>query len=125
VWFQKAANQGNAGAQNSLGVAYMDGQGVTQDYTQALAWLRKGAEQGDAMAQYNLGSMYSTGRGVSQDYVEAHKWHNLAASRAFAFEQKRYAEARDALAKLMTPQQLAEAQKRASEWSAAFEKRKQ
>jgi hypothetical protein len=60
---------------------------------------------------------------VPQDYVEAHKWCNLAAARASAEIQKACADARDALAKQMTPQQLAEAQKRASEWLAAFEKR--
>ena len=111
-------------AQFYLGFLYNAGQGVPQDYTQAVFWWRKAADQGDPEAMYNLGAMYSTGKGVPQDYVEGHKWRNLAAARAStADDQKKYAETRDALAKDMTPQQIAEAQKHASEWLAAFEKR--
>ncbi|MDA1306902.1 MAG: sel1 repeat family protein, partial [Acidobacteria bacterium] len=97
--------------------------GVPQDYVEAVAWYRKAADQGDAAAQYNLGAMYFKGEGVPQDYVEAHKWRNLAASRATGDEQKKYAETRDATAKAMTPAQIAEAQRLAREWQAAFEQR--
>ncbi len=67
--------------------------------------------------------MYSSGQDGPQDYVESHKWHNLAASRASAEDQKQYAESRDAVAKLLTSTQLADAQPRATEWLVAFEKR--
>ncbi len=117
------ANAGDAGAQNYLGFAYFNGQGVPQDYAQAAAWFRKAAEQGDAVAQSNLGAMYRNGQGVPQDYVESHKWRNLAASRASAENQKIYAGIRDLVAAEMTLAQLAEAQKLAREWLAAFEKR--
>ena len=56
--------------------------------------------------------------------VGAHKWRNLAASRADAEDQKRYAESRDALAAKMTPQQVVDAQQRATDWLAAFEQRR-
>lgn len=36
--FRKAADQGNATAQDSLGVMYVNGEGVPQDYAQAYAW---------------------------------------------------------------------------------------
>ena len=81
------------------------------------------AHQGLANAQNNLGLMYANSQGVSRDYVESHKWLNLAASRASGADQKRYAEARDAVAKLMTPTQIEAAQKLAREWLAAFQKR--
>ena len=123
AWYRKATDQGDANAQHSLGLAYELGQGVPQDYAQAAAWYRKAAEQGNTGAQINLGVMYRNGRGVPQDYVEAHKWYNLGASRVSAENQKIFAEARDAVAQLMTPQQLAEAQRLAREWLAAFEKR--
>ena len=67
--------------------------------------------------------MYRNGQGVPQDYVETQKWFNLVASRATDDHQKQYVETRDALAEQMTPAQLAEAQKRAADWQAAFEKR--
>ena len=77
---------------------------------QTLAETRQQADQGHAEAQFFLGARYFTGSGVPQDYVEAHKWRNLAASRVTGDEQKEYAQTRDALAKQMTPAQLAEAQ---------------
>ena len=52
------ANAGDATAQNRLGHAYFLGQGMPQDYAQAVAWYRKAAEQGYDDAQYNLGYMY-------------------------------------------------------------------
>ncbi len=50
AWYQKAAEQGNAGAQNNLGLMYYNGKGVEQDYIKALEWYQKAAEQGDAKA---------------------------------------------------------------------------
>jgi TPR repeat protein len=53
--------------------------------------------------------MYRHGHGVPQDYVRAHMWYNLAASRGLdAFW-------RNAMAAKMTPAQIAEAQRLASE----------
>jgi len=40
------AEQGDAAAQLSLGLAYAIGQGVPRDYAQAAAWYRTAAEQG-------------------------------------------------------------------------------
>ncbi len=77
----------------------------------------RAAEQGDALAQDSLATLYHNGEGVRQDYVAAHKWWNLAASR-FPRSQDRdiAAENRDIVAELMTPAQIAEAQRRAGEW---------
>ena len=44
------AEQGDAVAQFNLGVKYDNGQGVPQDYAEAVKWYRKAAEQGDAGA---------------------------------------------------------------------------
>jgi len=116
-WFRKAAEQENAGAQFNLGVMYAKGQGLlVQDHVEAARWYRRAADQGHANGQFNLGIMYCQGQGVPQDYAEAHMWLNLAASRARANDQKYYAERRDSVAKMMTAQQIAEAQRRAREW---------
>ena len=58
---------------------YDYGQGVAQDYKEALKWYRLSAEQGDALAQFNLGWMYYEGQGVPQDNKEAVKWWRLSA----------------------------------------------
>jgi TPR repeat protein len=42
VWYRQAAEQGQAAAQNSLGDMYVNGQGVPQDYGQAMSWYRCG-----------------------------------------------------------------------------------
>ncbi len=106
------AEQGNARAQYNLGVMYYNGQGVPQDYAEAAKWFRKAADQGEAKAQFNLGVMYDSGYGVPQDYVQAHMWYNLAGA------QGRTAAARNwgRVAKLMTPAQIAEAQRRVAKW---------
>jgi TPR repeat protein len=95
---------------------YAHGEGVRQDYAEALRWYHKAAEHGEAAAQFNLGLMYAAGQGAPQDYVQAHMWLNLAASRASGDHQKKYAHERDLIAGKMTAQQVAEAQRLAREW---------
>ena len=86
-WYRKAAEQGNAAAQNHLGECYYYGRGVTQDYTQAVVWYRKAAEQGDAAAQNNLGSCYYTGLGIKKNYKQAVHWYRKAAEQGYAAAQ--------------------------------------
>ena len=107
AWFRKAAEQGHASAQYTLGVMYANGEGVPKDAVQAVAWYRKAAEQGDASVQHNLGLMYYRGDGVPKDIVLAYMWINQAAAQNGENGKK----ARDALEILMTPAQIAEAQK--------------
>ena len=73
------AEQGNALAELGLGVMYANGQGVPQDYAQAMVWYLKAAEQGDADAQALVGVMYVNGHGVPQDYTQALIWYRKAA----------------------------------------------
>jgi uncharacterized RDD family membrane protein YckC len=68
---QKAADQGNARAQNDLGWLYENGQGVPKDLGKAADLYQKAADQGDADAQFNLGNLYRDGRGVPQDSEKA------------------------------------------------------
>ena len=70
-WYLKSAELGHAGAQNSVGVLYIKGLGVTQDHEVALRWLQQSADQGFADAQVNLAYLYHTGNGVAQDSSKA------------------------------------------------------
>ncbi|MEQ1584169.1 MAG: tetratricopeptide repeat protein, partial [Candidatus Nitrotoga sp.] len=107
-WYRLAAAQGDAVAQYNLGLSYALGQGVLQDYKEAVKWYRLAAAQGDADAQFRLGEMYEQGRGVKQNYVRAHMWFNLSGGGAVEFG--------DLLATFkMTSQQIAQAQKMASD----------
>jgi uncharacterized protein len=114
------ANQGDASAQNNLGVMYALGLGVVRDYAEAVKWYRKAANQGNVSAQNNLGTMYYIGQGVLQEYVQAHTWWNIAAAKG----NKNSVKNRDMVANLMTPTQIAEAQRMARDWVAAFNKRR-
>lgn len=66
-------------AQFFLGVMYYQGQGVPQDYAQAMHRFTKAAEAGYADAQSILGTMYVEGLGVTQDYLQAARWLTKAA----------------------------------------------
>jgi TPR repeat protein len=114
---RKRAGQGDAESQSRLGYMYYQGQGVPQDYAEALKWYRLAAAQGYARAQYRLGYMYANGEGVPQDPVQAHKWLTLA---TITFtdkpERDEAIKARNRVAARMTLAQIAEAQKLAREW---------
>ena len=66
-WYRKAAAQGFAPAQFSLGLCYAHGNGVPQDFGQALAWYEKAAQQNDSDALLNLAYLYHNGQGVPKD----------------------------------------------------------
>ena len=113
-WFDKAVQKGHAGAQVNLGTLYLRGEGAPQSSQMALFWFSRAARQEDALAFAKLGLMYARGHGVLQDFIQAHMWYSLSA----AYGELRSVEVRDALAKEMTPLQIAEAQRLAREWIA-------
>jgi hypothetical protein len=113
-WYRLAAEQGNASAQNSLAFMYDTGKGVKKDNVEAVKWYRLAAEQGDASAQSNLGTMYANGHGVVQDYVKAYSWYHLSTVNGDTSAVKN----RDYVAKRMTAQQIADAQKLARDCQA-------
>lgn len=80
---------------------------------------QKAAEQGDAAAQYSLGEMYYQGQLIPKDHVQAHLWWNLAANAGASGDQELKDKAYDlrfCLEQIMTPAQIAEAQRLAREW---------
>jgi TPR repeat protein len=116
-WYLKAAEQGYDFAQADLALMYSAGKGVTQSYADALKWFRLAADHGNAVAQYNLGIAYANGFGVPQNYILAHMWFNLAvANTTEKVTRDEAARNRDILAAKMNPEQLAEAQRLATEW---------
>jgi len=125
-WFRKAAAQSNTEAMIQLATMYGTGRGVPSDESQAVFWFHQAAELGDPSAQFNLGGMYVRGQGVVQNYVEAYKWESVAVTRApNERDRAQFIEARDMLAKQLTADQLAEANKAAEAWMLAFARKKQ
>ena len=107
------AEQGDAAAQNNLGVMFDKGRGVPQDDQEAAKWYRLAADQGAAAAQYNLGMMYLHGRGVPQSEIQAYKWVTLAAVQ----KDEDAVKMQNLLNREMTLPQIDEAQRLAMEWS--------
>lgn len=73
------AKRGDSSAQNTIGVCYSKGNGVAQDYEEAVRWFRKAAENGNTLAQFNLGLSYDKGEGVDKDMSQAVYWYKKSA----------------------------------------------
>ena len=111
-WFREAAERDFAAAQSNLGLMHARGRGVAQSDAEAAKWFRRAADRGFVEAQAILGAMYVKGEGLAQNYALAHMWFNLAAAKGDAGALAN----RDQLARMMTPAQIAEAQRLAQEW---------
>jgi len=85
----KLAERGDAVAQYTIGVLYRNGQGVAQDYAQALSWFRKAAYKGHESAQFSLGEMFENGRGTDRDLRAAAAWYRKAAKHGNAEAKRR------------------------------------
>ena len=85
--YQKAAEAGDAKAQNKLGDMYYYGKVIAKDEVKAIEWYTKSAEQGYAAAQTNLGWMYKNGKGVTKDIFKAMDWYTKAAEQGNTFAQ--------------------------------------
>jgi TPR repeat protein len=83
-----------------------------RNYAVALRHWGPLAQRGDAAAQYNIGRLYARGEGVVRDLPEAYKWFTLAA----AGGRREGERARQAIARTMTPVQMAEGLRRAEAW---------
>ncbi len=75
---RQMANNGDAAAENALGLRYATGDGVPLSESDAVRWFTKAAEQGNVAAQSKLGSIYFSGRGVPQDSTRAYFWMVVA-----------------------------------------------
>ena len=84
---KRLAEKGDVVAQMNLGNKYYVGEGVPQNFTEAVKWYRKAADQGNAVAQFNLGVMYAKGQGVAKSDTEAAKWYRKAATQGSADSQ--------------------------------------
>jgi TPR repeat protein/putative methionine-R-sulfoxide reductase with GAF domain len=75
---RQLAEKGDSAAQNSLGLHYVNGEGVKQNEREAARWFTKSAEQGNVAAQSKLGSLYFRGREIPQNLNQAYFWMALA-----------------------------------------------
>lgn len=72
------AEKGVAVAQFYIGNMYRDGNGVSQNFAEAVRYYRMAAAQGHPTAQNNLGARYRRGEGVEKNNGLALMWYMLA-----------------------------------------------
>jgi TPR repeat protein len=87
-FLRSSTGQLDADGLTSLGLAYYFGNGVSQDYVEAVKWLQKAAKQRDSKAQLYLGRCYANGSGVQRDADEAIKWFCKSAEQGEAEAQE-------------------------------------
>ena len=101
IKLRKSSEKGDASAQNQLGLLYVKGKGVPQDYRHAKEWFEMAAKQGHAGAQVNLGTLYLHGDGAPRSAEMALHLFSLAAQQedalAFAKLGLMYAQGRGVL----------------------------
>lgn len=85
--YMELAQKGIAEGQYNLGVCYEQGDGVQQDFKQAVYWYKKAAEQGHAKAQYNLGVCIYNGYGTESNHAEAARLFRLSAEQGDMYAQ--------------------------------------
>jgi TPR repeat protein len=86
--YRKAADLGNADAQNHIGFIYEHGLGVAPDPAEAMTWYRRAADQGSAAGQIRIAGLYYQGLGVARDYGQAANWSRKAASQGYAVGER-------------------------------------
>jgi hypothetical protein len=57
---------------------YLNGEGVAQDYAEALRWFQLAAAQGYPGALYRVAKCHEDGLGVGRNKPEAIRWYRLA-----------------------------------------------
>lgn len=77
--YRKGAELGQDVSQVNLAHCYWKGEGVAQDFEQAVYWYHKASEKGNAEAQSQLGIAYTEGLGVKKDIEMAKMWFERAA----------------------------------------------
>ena len=105
-WGLAAADHNDPLGQHVLGLIYTAAPlgDDWEDFEKGVEWFHRAAEQNHLYSQYKLIGAYRHGNGVPKDLVTAYMWAKLA---------DRWV---SEVASEMTPEQIAEGEKRAREW---------
>jgi TPR repeat protein len=89
-WYLKAAEQGDPIAQSIIGAMLGHGEGVQQNYAEAIKWHQKSVKQQHDLqdrSQFSLGVAYNQGIYVSKDVERAIYWFKKAAEQGHVRSQ--------------------------------------
>jgi hypothetical protein len=131
-FLRRAAELGDAEAQNALGELYQSGRGVPKDFEVAARYFAQSAQQGEADGAKNIGLAFARGQGVEQNPVQAYFWLGISAlgigSQSMSQVDMRIREQlddpaaiRDKLARTMSAQEAAAAQRLTREWRPSYQ----
>jgi TonB family protein len=112
---ERRANTGDAKAELELSQAYFKGKGAAKDETAGYRLLQRAANRGLPKAQFQMGEYAASHGDGPEDNIVACMWYGLAGRNHYKHSDKRLKE----LAARMSPENVAEAQKRAQEWRPA------
>jgi TPR repeat protein len=88
AWLNQLADQGDAGAELQLGLAYREGRyGLQPNPRKGLRWLTAAARSRNAYAADAVANAYATGEGVTRDPNKALYWWQKAAAEGNADAQ--------------------------------------
>jgi TPR repeat protein len=93
-WYRLAAEQGDPGAQFSLAVMLILGDGIKKNKKEAVNWIIEAANQNEPRAQFALGVLLFFGDGIKENRLLAMEWLQKSASQGlpdaidFLFELK-------------------------------------
>jgi len=79
AYFEEATQLGFVRSMVNLGVLYLQGEGVTQNYQTAATLFKKGAERSDSYGMFFYAECLSEGKGVQKDASGATEWAKKAA----------------------------------------------
>jgi TPR repeat protein len=111
-WTRKAAETDELETVIKLARMYRYDPGPESKMREAVNLFKRAAAMGDRSALYELGVLNENGEGVQRSDVQAYMWYELAASE----NDQTAASARDSVAKRLTTDEIAKAERLAREW---------
>jgi len=106
-YWRQGATLGNVECMEKVGLCYQKGQGVDQDYTEALKWYEKACEYDSPLAFHQMGAAYDTNGIANLDYQKALEYYQrgyelgnmmCASSLAILYQEGRGVEKNDEIA---------------------------
>ncbi len=111
-WYKKSGELGYTAGMTAAGRIYAMGQGVSADGGEALRWLRRAAAANNTEAFYWIANVYEFGRGgAPKEAVLAYAWYAAIPANALERVVKNAAAGKERLAKTLSANDLAEAEK--------------
>ena len=105
-----AADQGDTNAIYNLGVMFINGQGVPQNYEKTFELFTRAAYKGSPQAAYGLGILYAKGWGTPVDDIKAYAWFKIASETPTSDKQNKYLATFEKAKTLLPKKQIKEAE---------------